>query len=299
MDIKQHNKKKLAGYISECLHFDVDPESLFDVQIKRIHEYKRQLLNILYVITRYNSILQHPEKDWVPRTIIFGGKAAPSYTHAKLIIKLIHDVAEVINNDSIVRHFMKVAFVPDYDVSKALRIIPAADLSEQISTAGMEASGTGNMKLSLNGALTIGTLDGANIEICEEVGEDNIFIFGLSSDGIEKLRAEGYQPHQYADQYPPLKQTLNMIHSGYFSPDKPNRYHSLIDHLLSSDYFMLLADFEDYARTQERVDELYQKPQEWARQALINVANMGKFSSDRTITEYAEKIWNINPKRQD
>jgi len=292
--VKQQNKQMLVRYMTRKFNTEVNKDSMFDVQIKRIHEYKRQLLNILHVITRYNWILANPSLDIVPRAVIFAGKAAPGYAMAKLIIKLINDVAQVINHDKIVGDRLKVIFIPNYDVSSALKIIPAADLSEQISTAGTEASGTGNMKLALNGALTIGTLDGANIEIRDEVGADNIFIFGLTAEGVTDLRQQGYNPWNYLNANEELKQVLDMINSGYFSPDDSVRFRPLIDSLThNGDHFMLLADYADYVACQKRVDALYLQPDAWARKAILNMANMGKFSSDRTIREYAEEIWQI------
>jgi starch phosphorylase len=292
--VKRSNKLKLTAYIKKKWGIEVNPDSMFDVQIKRLHEYKRQLLNLLYVITCYNRIRANPKIDVVPRTVIFAGKAAPGYMIAKLIIKLINNVAEVINHDPVIAGRLKVIFIPNYNVSKAVRIIPAADLSEQISTAGMEASGTGNMKLALNGALTIGTLDGANIEIREEVGEENIFIFGLTAEGVAKLRQDGYNAWDYYHRHSELKQVLDMISSGYFSRNEPLLFQPIIDSLTkSNDYFMVLADYADYILCQQRVDELYRQPKEWTRKAILNVANMGKFSSDRTIKEYAEEIWDV------
>ena len=294
--VKQINKQRLGSFIEEKLAIHVNPNSLFDVQIKRIHEYKRQLLNVLHVITRYNRIRSAPHQCKVPRTMVFAGKAAPGYVMAKLIIKLINDVAEVINNDPAVGDRLKVVFVPNYDVSSAMRIIPAADLSEQISTAGTEASGTGNMKLALNGALTIGTLDGANIEILEEVGEENIFIFGLTAQQVVETRRHGYNPWHFYNSNQELRQVLDMIRSGYFSPEVPSRFHSIVDSLThGGDYFMLLADYASYVACQDQVDELFQNQEEWLRKSVINMANMGKFSSDRTIREYSEEIWKVAP----
>jgi len=298
--IKQLNKQNLTSFIANNLKIQVNPNSLFDVQIKRIHEYKRQLLNVLHVITRYNHIRQNPNLEMVPRTVIFAGKAAPGYVIAKLIIKLINDVAEVVNHDPVVGDKLKVVFIPNYHVSNALRIIPAADLSEQISTAGTEASGTGNMKLALNGALTIGTLDGANIEIRDEVGKDNIFIFGLTATEVAELRPR-YNPWDYYNSNPELRQVLDMISSGYFSREQPGRFQPIINTLLHQghDHFMLLADYADYVATQGRVDELYKNPAAWTRKAILNVAKMGKFSSDRTIQEYATEIWDVKPVKLD
>ncbi|QCR34732.1 glycogen phosphorylase [Nissabacter sp. SGAir0207] len=293
---KLENKRRLAIYIARQLNTVVNAASMFDVQIKRIHEYKRQLLNVLHVITRYNRILAEPEKDWVPRTVIFAGKAASAYYAAKQIIRLINDVAKVINNDPRSQAKLKVVFIPNYSVSLAQLIIPAADLSEQISLAGTEASGTSNMKFALNGALTIGTLDGANVEMLEHVGEENIFIFGNTTEQVEELRRTGYNPHQYYEQDHELHQVLTQIATGVFSPEEPKRYSNLFDSLVNlGDYYQLLADYRSYVDTQDKVDELYQQPEEWTRRALLNIANMGYFSADRTIKEYADEIWNIKP----
>jgi len=294
--IKQNQKQQLVSFIKAKVGIELNPASMFDVQIKRIHEYKRQLLNLLHVITCYNRIRSNPNGDYVPRTVIFSGKAAPGYALAKLIIKLINDVADVVNHDPVIAGRLKVVFIPNYNVSNALQIIPAADLSEQISTAGMEASGTGNMKLALNGALTIGTLDGANIEILEEVGEENIFIFGLTTEGVAELRQRGYQANDYYQRHSELRHVLDMIKTGYFSHEEPARFQAIIDALtFHNDYFMLLADYEDYINCQQRVEALYKDQEEWTRKAILNVANMGKFSSDRTIQEYAEEIWDVKP----
>jgi starch phosphorylase len=274
----------------------INVDSLFDVQVKRIHEYKRQLLNVLHVVTLYNRIRHNPSFDLVPRTVIFGGKAAPGYVLAKLVIKLINDVADVINNDPQVAHRLKVVFVPNYDVSTAEDMIPAADLSEQISTAGTEASGTGNMKLALNGALTIGTLDGANVEIGEEVGDDNIFIFGLTADEVARVKANGYQPWDYYHGNGELREVLDMIGSGFFSPDDPERFKPIVEALLQhGDRYLLLADYAAYIACQEKVEKAYRNQEQWVKSAILNVANMGKFSSDRTISQYAEMIWDAKP----
>jgi len=293
--VKQVNKVRLAGLIKKHYGIEVNTDSLFDVQIKRIHEYKRQLLNVLHVVTLYNRIRANPAGDFVPRTVIFGGKAAPGYFMAKLIIRLINDVADIVNNDPVIGERLKLVFIANYDVSTACDIIPAADLSEQISTAGTEASGTGNMKLALNGALTIGTLDGANIEILEEVGEDNIFIFGMTAQEVAKLHAEGYRPQHYYHDQPELKQALDMINTGFFSPDEPERYHAVYKRLTHGDPFLLLADYASYVACQDRVAERYRNADHWTRCAIQNVANMGKFSSDRTIEEYARNIWDVAP----
>ncbi len=268
------------------------------MQIKRIHEYKRQLLNVLHVITRYNRIKADPQADWVPRVNIFAGKAASAYYVAKHIIHLINDVANVINNDPQVKNKLKVVFIPNYSVSLAQIIIPAADLSEQISTAGTEASGTSNMKFALNGALTIGTLDGANVEMLDHVGEENIFIFGNTTPQVEALRKGGYNPRDYYEKDEELHQVLTQIASGLFSPQDPGRYRNLFDSLVNfGDHYQLLADYRSYVDTQDKVDALYRKPDEWQRRAAKNIAGMGYFSSDRTIQEYADEIWNISPVR--
>lgn len=293
--VKQANKQYLTHYIWQFLEIEVNPNSLFDVQIKRIHEYKRQLLNVLHVITHYVRLRNNPTSEMVPRTVIFAGKAAPGYTHAKLIIKLINDVADVINHDPLIGDRLKVIFIPNYDVSTALRIIPAADLSEQISTAGTEASGTGNMKLALNGALTIGTLDGANIEMREEVGAENFFIFGMNAAEVSELNRSGYNPWDWYNENPELKIVLDMISNGFFSPEEPDRFKPIVDALTKGgDRYFLLADYADYIHCQNQVDALYQQTEEWTRRAILNTANMGKFSSDRTIREYASEIWNIH-----
>jgi len=294
--VKRANKVRLAGMIQHQLGVTVSPDSLFDIHIKRIHEYKRQLLNVLHVITLYNRIRMGTHQDAVPRTVIFAGKAAPGYAMAKRTIRLINSVADIINNDPLAGGRLKVVFIPNYNVSCAELIVPAADLSEQISTAGTEASGTGNMKLALNGALTIGTLDGANIEIMEEVGKENIFIFGLTTQEVEDLHRQGYNPWDYYHANAELKLVLDMIASGYFSPDEPHRFQPVVDALLQGgDHYLLLADYASYVACQDKVRALYRKPQEWAKQAILNVAGMGKFSSDRTIREYAEKIWHVAP----
>jgi len=298
--VKRANKARLAMLIERRCGVLVDPASLFDVQVKRIHEYKRQLLNLLHVVTRYQAILADPHANWVPRTVIFAGKAASSYAMAKTIVRLIHDVGAVVNQDARVGDRLKVVFLPNYGVSVAETIMPGADLSEQISTAGTEASGTGNMKLALNGALTIGTDDGANIEIREQVGDDNIFIFGLKTPEVQALRQHGYQPLRWYETVPALKAVLDAIGSGEFSADEPGRYRALVDSLLwGGDHYLLLADYESYVATQARVDELYRRPADWARRAIANVAGMGAFSSDRTIRQYASEIWNIAPQSRE
>ncbi|MGI4937891.1 MAG: glycogen/starch/alpha-glucan phosphorylase, partial [Janthinobacterium lividum] len=293
---KRQNKLQLAEWIESHLDIDVDPDSLFDVQVKRIHEYKRQLLNVLHVITRYNRILANPQADWVPRTVIFAGKAASAYHMAKLIIKLINDVATRINGDPRIGTRLKVVFIPNYSVSLAEMIIPAADLSEQISTAGTEASGTGNMKLSLNGALTIGTLDGANVEMQEQAGAENIFIFGNTTPQVGEIRALGYQPRSIYDSNPELKLALDQIRDGLFSPDDKGRFQAIFDTLVSfGDHYLLLADYASYVAKQAEVDQLFRDPAAWHRKAILNVASMGMFSSDRTIAEYAKDIWRVKP----
>ena len=294
--VKRANKQRLAHYIGRVLDLQVDPGSLFDVQVKRIHEYKRQLLNLLHVVTRYHDMLADPKSDWVPRTVIFAGKAASSYHMAKQIIRLIHDVGQVINHDARLGGRLKLVFVPNYGVSVAELIMPAADLSEQISTAGTEASGTGNMKLALNGALTIGTDDGANIEIRQCVGDENIFIFGHRAHEVAALRENGYQPLRIHDGHPRLQAVLQAIGGGAFSPHEPTRYRGVVDALLwGGDHYQLLADYDAYLEAQARVDALYRDPQAWARAAVLNVAGMGMFSSDRTIREYAREIWKVEP----
>jgi starch phosphorylase len=293
---KQQNKLRLAHWIRTNQGIDINTVSLFDVQVKRIHEYKRQLLNVLHVITRYNRIIDNPGGEGVRRTVIFSGKAASAYHMAKTIIHLINDVANTINNDPRVGDRLKVVFVPNYGVSVAELIIPAADLSEQISLAGTEASGTGNMKLSLNGALTIGTLDGANVEIQDQVGSDNIFIFGNTTPEVEMIRAQGYQPNLFYAANAELKTVLDQIHQGFFSPDEPTRFHTIFDELVNfGDRYLLLADYASYVATQDKVDAQYRDSDEWHRKAIINVAGMGPFSSDRTISDYAKNIWHVEP----
>jgi starch phosphorylase len=295
-EIKLENKRRLAVEVQRRVGIDIELNSLFDVQVKRIHEYKRQLLNLLYVVTRYHQLRANPSAHAVPRTVLFAGKAAPGYVMAKGIIKLINNVASVVNADRAIQGKLRVVFLPDYDVSLAQRIMPAADLSEQISTAGMEASGTGNMKLALNGALTIGTLDGANIEIREQVGAENIFIFGLQAPEVAEQRARGYSPGTFVRTNPDLAKTLEMIDSGHFTPANIADGKPIVERLLSeSEPFFVLADFAAYAQAQAAVDELYLKPDDWSRMAVLNSLNMGTFSSDRSIREYAERIWRIKP----
>ncbi|OQW68897.1 MAG: glycogen phosphorylase [Proteobacteria bacterium ST_bin12] len=290
--VKQANKLRLAHKIERLTGVKLNPDSLFDVQIKRIHEYKRQLLNVMHVITLYNRI-RHGEKNLTPRTVIFGGKAAPGYWMAKLIIRLINDVANIVNNDPAVGDKLKIVFYPNYEVSAAEILFPGSDLSEQISTAGTEASGTGNMKMALNGALTIGTLDGANVEIKEEVGDDNIFIFGLTTPQVAETKANGYNPRDYYNQNSALKEVLDMIGNGFFSLEEPSRYKAIVDNLLNNDNYLLLADYASYITCQDEVSAIYQNQEEWSRRAVLNVARMAKFSSDRTIGEYAKNIWQV------
>jgi starch phosphorylase len=295
-DVKRRNKQQLADLIFTRLKLSVDPTSMFDVHVKRIHEYKRQLLNVLHVITRYNRIREGRAADMVPRTVIFSGKAAPGYAVAKQIIRLIHAVGEVVNNDPAVGNLLKVAFIADYSVSNAEKIIPACDLSEQISTAGTEASGTGNMKLALNGAITIGTLDGANVEMKDEIGDENIFIFGLTARQVAERRAAGYDPWTVYESNAELRQTLDMIATGYFSVDAPRFFQPLFDSLTSGgDHYMLLADYASYIACQERADALFRDEDAWTACAVRNVAGMGRFSSDRAVQEYADLIWHTKP----
>ena len=294
-DIKYDNKVKLAQYVKKTLNIDLDPHALFDVQVKRIHEYKRQMLNVLHIIARYNEMLAHPEKDWQPRVFILAGKAASAYYAAKQTIHLINDVANVINNDERLKGRLKVVFIPNYSVSLAQLIIPAADISEQISLAGTEASGTSNMKFALNGALTLGTLDGANVEILDNVGKDHIFIFGNTVEQVEALRREGYRPFDYYQNDEQLREVIDQIIRGDFSPEEPNRYHSLIQGLQYHDYYQSFADFRSYVEAQKAVDKKYQDRDAWIASTIQNMVNMGFFSSDRTILEYAKNIWKIEP----
>jgi glycogen phosphorylase len=295
-DAKFASKLRLTARAKKETGAIIDPNALFDLQVKRIHEYKRQLLNILHVIVRYNRIREEPEKDWTPRVVMFAGKAASAYKMAKMIIKLINDVAAMVNSDPLVGDRLKVGFIPNYGVSVAELIIPAADLSQQISMAGTEASGTGNMKLALNGALTIGTLDGANIEICDAVGRENMFIFGYSTEEIDALRASGYHPRQIYDANPELKMALDQIRLGHFSPDQPHRFYDIFHTLVDwGDHYMVLADFDSYDRAQAEVDAKFRDKEAWTRSAIENVAGMGIFSSDRTIGEYAKRIWHVEP----
>ena len=291
--IRRERKTALARVITDRLGVRVDPDAMFDSQIKRMHEYKRQLLNILQTIALYDAMRAQPTRNWAPRVKIFAGKAAASYQRAKLIIKLINDVANVVNNDPTLRGLLKVVFLPNYNVSLAEAIIPASDLSEQISTAGMEASGTGNMKLALNGALTIGTLDGANVELKEHVGDDNIFIFGLTAEEVMARRRDGLGTREIVAGLPGLQQVLDQVGSGVFSPTQPDLYRELVDSLLDHDHFLVLSDFEAYAAKQAEVADRWKDQTAWRRSAVLNVANVGWFSSDRAIREYAEDIWNV------
>uniref|UniRef100_A0AAY3ZYU5 Alpha-1,4 glucan phosphorylase n=1 Tax=Denticeps clupeoides TaxID=299321 RepID=A0AAY3ZYU5_9TELE len=293
--IKQDNKLKFAQYLEKEYKVKINPSSLFDVHVKRIHEYKRQLLNCLHVITLYNRIKKTPSAPFVPRTVIIGGKAAPGYHMAKMIIKLITSVGEVVNNDPVVGSKLKVLYLENYRVSLAEKVIPATDLSEQISTAGTEASGTGNMKFMLNGALTIGTMDGANVEMAEEAGEENLFIFGMRVEDVAQLDAEGYDAMKYYKALPELKQVIDQIKSGFFSPRQPDIFKDVMDMLFKHDRFKVFADFEDYVKCQERVSLLYQDQKEWTKMVIKNIAASGKFSSDRTIKDYATEIWGVEP----
>jgi len=293
MKVKVNNKNKLAAYLKEETGVDVNPASMFDIQVKRIHEYKRQLLNILHVVTLYNRIKKNPSAPFIPRTVMIGGKAAPGYYMAKQIIKLFNKVGAEINNDPLVGSKLKVVFLENYRVTLAEKIIPGADLSEQISTAGTEASGTGNMKFMLNGALTVGTLDGANVEMVEEVGSDNIFIFGMTLGDVEALQAKGYNACEYYNNCPELKQVIDMIKDGFFTPGNPNEFQDVVDMLLHDDKFLTLADYKSYIAAQDEVAATYAEPSKWAKMVIHNIASSGKFSSDRTIAEYARDIWGV------
>lgn len=292
--IKKANKEQLRKLILEKAGVAVNPESMFDIQVKRIHEYKRQHLNVLHIIARYLRIKNNPTHEFVPRTMIFGGKAAPGYFMAKLIIKLINNVAHIVNNDPEIGDQLKVVFFPDFNVKHGHIIYPAANLSEQISTAGKEASGTGNMKFAMNGALTIGTLDGANVEIREAVGEENFFLFGLTAMEVQELNRKGYNPREYVESNEELRIVLELIKSGFFSPSEPHLFHPIVDSLLSHDEYKLLADFAPYMDCQSHVDTIYRVPNEWTRKSILNLARIGKFSSDRSIHEYASKIWGVS-----
>jgi starch phosphorylase len=294
-EIKRLNKHRYAMFLQHTTGIGVDPDSLFDVQVKRIHEYKRQHLNILNVIRQYLELKANPNLEITPRTFLFGGKAAPGYRMAKLIIKLITSVGAVINHDKSLRNQLKVVFVPNYNVSNGQRVYPVAELSEQISTAGKEASGTGNMKFQMNGALTIGTLDGANVEMLEEVGTENFFLFGNTVDDIQRLQAQGYRPHDYYQSNSALREIIGLIGSGFFSGGDSDLFRPLVDNLLHSDPFFVLADFQAYVDCQNRVSSVYQNPALWTRMSILNVARSGKFSSDRAIQEYCRDIWHASP----
>ncbi len=293
--VKLDNKKEQAAFAFERTGVELNPDSLFDVQVKRMHEYKRQLLNVLHIITLYNRIKQNPDIDTIDRTFVFGGKAAPGYFMAKLIIKLITSVGDVVNNDADVGGRLKVVFVPNFNVKLGHRVYPMADLSEQISTAGLEASGTGNMKFSMNGALTIGTLDGANVEIREEVGEENFFLFGLTVQQVSDLKSQGYHPRTYYEDNEVLGSVLDMISQGYFSDGDVNLFKPLVDELLNQDQYMLLADYQPYIDCQDRVSETWRDQNLWTRMSILNVARIGKFSSDRSIQDYCRDIWKVEP----
>lgn len=293
--VKQENKMKLAHWLESEYNVKINVNSMFDIQVKRIHEYKRQLLNCLHIITQYNRIKKNPDGEFVPRTVMVGGKAAPGYYMAKKIIKLINYVANVVNNDPVIGDRLKVLYLENYRVTFAEKIIPAADLSQQISTAGTEASGTGNMKFMLNGALTIGTLDGANVEMAEEMGDENIFIFGMNVDEVELLKRKGYNAYTYYESIPELKQCVDQIQNGFFSPNNHDEFKDIVDVLLKWDRFFLLADYQDYIKAQDKVNETYMDQTKWTRMCIRNIASSGKFSSDRTITEYAKEIWDVEP----
>ncbi|NXV81912.1 PYGL protein, partial [Atlantisia rogersi] len=293
--VKQENKVKFALYLEKEYKVKINPSSMFDVHVKRIHEYKRQLMNCLHIITMYNRIRRDPTMLFVPRTVIIGGKAAPGYHMAKMIIKLINAVAEVVNNDPVVGNKLKVIFLENYRVSLAEKVIPATDLSEQISTAGTEASGTGNMKFMLNGALTIGTMDGANVEMAEEAGEENLFIFGMRVEDVTELDKEGYNAQEYYSRLPELKQAIDQIKSGFFSPKEPDLFKDVLNMLFHHDRFKVFADYEAYVKCQEKVSELYLNTKAWTKMVIRNIAAAGKFSSDRTIKEYARDIWHVEP----
>ena len=293
--VKLERKQRLAEFVNTRLDIQIDPASLFDIQVKRIHEYKRQHLNVLHILTLYHRLKRNPGLDVVPRTFIFGGKAAPGYAMAKLMIKLINSVGEVINRDPDINGRLKVVFIPDFTVKTAQWIYPAADLSEQISTAGMEASGTGNMKFSMNGALTIGTLDGANVEIREQVGAENFFLFGLTAEEVASTKAQGYRPWEYSQQNTELREVLDLIGSGLFSHGDGSLFRPLIDHLLGRDDYLLLADYAAYMACQEAVSSTWREESRWTRMSILNVARIGYFSSDRAIREYCQDIWNVTP----
>jgi glycogen phosphorylase len=293
--VKADNKRDLAGLIKERTGIIVDPHSLFDIQVKRLHEYKRQHLNVLHLVTLYNRLRRASGAAETPRTVIFGGKAAPGYRMAKLIIKLINSVARTINQDPLVSQVLKVVFLPDFNVKNSHRVYPAADLSEQISTAGKEASGTGNMKFAMNGALTIGTLDGANIEIRDAVGHENFFLFGLTAREVERLKAEAYAPRSIYESNPELREAIDLISSGFFVDGDRALFHPLVDSLLTRDDYMLLADYQAYVECQQGVSHAYSDQNGWTRMSILNSARIGRFSSDRSIREYCRDIWNVVP----
>ena len=293
--VKSGNKRLLAGLIAERTGIVVDPDSLFDIQVKRLHEYKRQHLNVLYLVTLYSRLRRAPDPLLAPRTVIFGGKAAPGYRMAKLIIRLIHGVADIVNQDAEVSRLLKVVFLPDFNVKNSQRVYPAADLSEQISTAGKEASGTGNMKFAMNGALTIGTLDGANVEIRDAVGHENFFLFGLTAEEVIERKARGYRPRDIYDSSPDLREAIDLIGSGAFSNGDRELFRPIVESLLTSDDYMLLADYHAYIECQQRVSEAYRDQANWTRMSILNCARVGRFSSDRSIREYSRHIWNISP----
>ncbi|XP_078392137.1 glycogen phosphorylase, muscle form-like [Cetorhinus maximus] len=295
--VKQENKLKFAVHLESEYKVKINPNSMFDVQVKRIHEYKRQLLNCLHIITFYNRIKKEPNKQFTPRTIMIGGKAAPGYHMAKLIIRLITAIGEIVNNDPVVGDRLKVIYLENYRVSLAEKVIPASDLSEQISTAGTEASGTGNMKFMLNGALTIGTMDGANVEMAEEAGQENFFIFGMLVHEVDAMDKRGYNARSYYDRLPELKLAMDQINDGFFSPKEPHLFKGIVDMLMHHDRFKVFADYEDYIKCQERVSALYKNPREWTKTVIKNIATSGKFSSDRTIAEYARQIWGVEPSK--
>jgi starch phosphorylase len=301
MQIKYQNKVRLAAYIKEHNGIEVDPRSIFDIQVKRLHEYKRQLLNILHVMHLYNQLKKNPEMEFYPRTFIFGAKASAGYRRAKAIIKLINSVGDVVNNDKSIQNKLKVVFIENYRVSNAEMIFAAADVSEQISTASKEASGTGNMKFMLNGALTLGTMDGANVEIVEEVGEENAFIFGLTSDEVIKYEQEGgYNPKDIYNIDQDIRTVITQLVNGYYSPENPELFREIYNSLLDSnggeraDQYFILKDFRSYEAAQKRVEEAYKDQARWAKSAILNVASSGKFTSDRTIEEYAKEIWHLD-----
>jgi starch phosphorylase len=293
--LKRLNAEVLCRRIRELTGVAADPQSLLDVQVKRIHEYKRQLMNLLRVVAEYLRIQDEPNRDWTPRTVIVAGKAAPGYAAAKAIIRLANDLGLLVNGDPLVSRWLKLVFLPNYGVSLAERIFPASDLSEQISTAGTEASGTGNMKFALNGALTIGTMDGANIEICEAVGRENMFVCGLTEPEVAALRARGYRPRSYYESDPLLRRAVDLVRGGTVSPDDPGRHAWLMDGLLEHDPYLVLADFADYLRAQDEAGRCFRDEDQWARRSILNVAQMGRFSSDRSVADYASAIWGTTP----